>query len=88
MNSVQKAEVVKGFSNHYRIEILRLLHKHPRLSVEEIADEIGAEYKTMAAHIRRMYTSGLVLKRYRGRRVEHILTKRGLNVLTFLRKLA
>ncbi len=87
MDSYSKQEIVKGVSNHRRIEILYLLDENSGLSVEEIAGLCKAGYKTIAVHIRRLTTSGLISKKYYGRRVEHRITDRGKFVLTFLRTL-
>lgn len=87
MNNKTLEQIVKGFANHYRIDILMLLRKRPGLSLEEIAESVKAEYKTIAVHVNKVTTSGLVTKKYHGRRVEHHLTKRGEYILTFLRKL-
>jgi len=87
MDSYSKQSIVKGFSNHRRIEILYLLAGSNDLSVEEIAEACAAGYKTIAVHVRKLATSGLVSKKHYGRRVEHRITDRGKAVLTFLRTL-
>ena len=88
-NPARKLErITKGFANHWRIRILELLSAKAELSVEEIADELNANLKTIASHIQRLANAGLVEKRSAGRAVRHRLSKRGKNVLIFLRKLA
>ena len=79
--------VVRGFANHRRIEMLRLLQKHPELSVEEVAGELSINAKTASEHMQRLAIAGLVLKRNAGQAVRHKLTKRGEDVLIFLRTL-
>ncbi len=83
----KKERIVKGAANHRRLEILDLLNKKPELSVDEIATGLKINFKTASEHIRRLYLSGLVVKRYDARNVRHKLTKRGCNILTFLRML-
>lgn len=87
MKSDDLQEIVKGFANHYRIDILRLLEEKPGLDTSEIAGEINADYKTIAAHASRLARSRLVTKKYRGSAVLHTLSNRGKFVLKFLRKL-
>ena len=79
--------VVKGFANHRRIEILMLLEKEPELSVMEIAERLGINFKTASEHIRRLAIPGLVLKRNQGNAVRHIPSAVGISILKFLRTL-
>ena len=77
--------LVKGYANHRRIQIMDLLHSEPELSVEEVADKLSVNFKTISEHIRRLATSGLVLKRSEGNCVRHKLTSRAQSILKFLR---
>lgn len=77
--------VVKGFANHWRIEILGLLRKEPELSVEEISEKLDMNFKTASVHVQRLAIAGLVLKRYEANVVRHKLTSRGESILKFLR---
>jgi len=86
-NYRQLERIVRGFSNHRRIEILGLLKKYPELSVVEIAEKLNVNFKTVAEHVRRLTLAGLIMKRSSGASVRHRLTKRGENVLKFLRTL-
>jgi predicted transcriptional regulator len=79
--------LVRGFSNHRRIEIMELLHRKPELSVFEISNELGVNFKTVSEHIRRLTHAGLVMKRSEGAAVRHALTPHGVQVLKFLRTL-
>ncbi|MAG12471.1 hypothetical protein CL630_01530 [bacterium] len=79
--------LVRGFSNHRRIQIMELLKKSPELSVEEIADNLQVNFKTISEHIRRLAIAGLVIKRNEGNTVRHKLTTRALSILKFLRTL-
>ena len=80
--------IVRGFSNHRRIEILALLGKQPELSVMDIAAELDVNFKTISEHIRRLAIPGLVMKRSDGVSIRHKLTPRGEIILKFLRTLA
>ena len=83
----QLERIVKGFSNHRRIQILFLVHDTPELSVGEIAQKLKINLKTASEHIRRLAISGLILKRNQGKNVRHKLSDRGVIILTFLRTL-
>ncbi|MDE2079696.1 MAG: winged helix-turn-helix transcriptional regulator [Patescibacteria group bacterium] len=80
--------IVRGFSNHRRIEILGLLAQSPQMSVLEIADALRINFKTASEHIRRLAIADLVSKRSDGTSIRHSLTPRGTSVLKFLRTLA
>jgi len=79
--------LVRGFSNHRRIEIMDLLFRDPELSVEEISERLDINFKTGSEHIRRLAIAGLVIKRHAGNNVRHKLTESGLAILKFLRTL-
>ncbi|KKQ34431.1 MAG: hypothetical protein US50_C0049G0002 [Candidatus Nomurabacteria bacterium GW2011_GWB1_37_5] len=76
---------LKGIANHYRIEILILLSKNNKLTLEEIIELIGAHERTVGEHVRRLYLAGLVDKKYRGRYVEHTLSPYGNLFVRFLK---
>jgi DNA-binding transcriptional ArsR family regulator len=78
-------KIVKGFSNHRRIQILQLLSQEPGLSVFGIADELNINFKTASEHIRRLAIAGLVIKKYEGNIVRHTLTNQAKFILKFLR---
>lgn len=86
-NYRQLERIVKGFANHRRIEILELLKKEPELSVNQLADRLKVNFKTISEHVRRLAIAGLVLKRNQGASVCHKLSDRGEFILKFLRTL-
>lgn len=79
--------IVRGFSNHRRIEMLELLQKEPELSVAEVADRLKINYKTVADHLRRLTIAGMLLKRSDSVSIRHKLTPRAEYILKFLRTL-
>ncbi|OGI89436.1 hypothetical protein A2911_01445 [Candidatus Nomurabacteria bacterium RIFCSPLOWO2_01_FULL_40_15] len=79
--------IIKGFANHRRLQILALLKKEPELSVQEVAERVKSDEKNISAHLNKMAISGLVMKRSDNRSVRLKLTKRGNNILTFVRML-
>lgn len=79
--------LVRGFANHRRIQLMEVLKKTPELSVDEIADLLNINYKTVADHLRRLAIAGLVLKKSDSVSIRHKLTPRAEYVLKFLRTL-
>lgn len=80
--------IVKGFANHRRIEILELLASQPDLCVGDVSEKLEIEFKTASEHVRRLVFSGLVVKRYKGRRVCLRLDDGTRSILAFLERLA
>jgi len=83
----QLERIVKGFSNHRRIEILELLKKNPELSLVNISEALNINFRTASDHIKKMATAGFILKRSEGLIVHHRITERGLSALKFLKTL-
>jgi len=75
----------KGAANHRRIDILALVNKHENVSVEELAELLHANLKTISSHTHSLVRAGLLNKTYKGRRVEHKLSPYGDAFLTFMR---
>lgn len=75
---------LKGMANHYRIEILLLIAKNSRITLEGIIRSMGANKKTLSEHTRRLAQAGLIDKKYRGRFVEHSLSPYGKTFARFL----
>lgn len=75
---------MKGVSNHHRIDILRLIAKRERMSLDGITRSLNGNVKTVAEHTRRLAHAGLIEKRYKGRSVIHTLSPYGKIVHKFL----
>jgi len=75
---------LKGMANHYRIEILLAIAANTSVTLEGIIETLGANDRTIGEHTRRLYTAGLVNKRYRGKFVEHTLSPYGKTFVRFL----
>ncbi len=73
--------MVGGLANHRRIEIIRLLQKHPRLCVDDVARLCKVSQPTAVEHLRRLHESGLIKKKSQGRRVLLTPTKRAGTLL-------
>jgi DNA-binding transcriptional ArsR family regulator len=79
--------IVKGYSNHRRLQILDLLNREPELSVADISERLNIGYENTSDHIRKMAIAGLLLKRSQGPSVLHKLTSRAEAILMFCKKL-
>lgn len=74
----------KGVSCHRRIEILDLLSKNNGVTLDEIAEQLKANLKTIHEHTKRLYQAGLINKKYIGRGVAHSLSPYGKKIHKFL----
>ncbi len=74
----------KGIANHRRIDILVLVSKMEGITVDQIANELDCNIKTISEHTRRLVQAGLLNKKYRGRQVEHSLSPYGKQFTKFI----
>jgi DNA-binding MarR family transcriptional regulator len=74
----------KGVANHRRIEVLQLVSRSPGVTVEDIAERLSVNIKTISEHIRRLVAAGLVDKKYVGRTVNHTLSPYGRIFIKFI----
>jgi len=75
----------KGIANHRRIDILLLVKSHDGLTLENIADTLNCNIKTISEHTRRLVAAGLLNKRYKGRTVLHSLSPYGQRLVNFIK---
>ena len=75
----------KGMANHYRIDILILIAQQPEINLEDIANYLNANLKTISEHTRRLVQAGLVNKKYFGRIVAHTLSPYGQRFYKFIK---
>lgn len=80
-------QIVRGFSNHRRIQILDLLEKEPELSTIEIARKLKISLKLSSVYTKRLTMAGLIMKKSQGKNIRHRLSERGEYVLNFLKAL-
>ena len=76
----------KGVANHRRIAILMLVFKNSGITLEEIAESLDCNIKTISEHTRRLVQAGLLNKSYKGRKVEHFVSPYGKNFCFFIRQ--
>ncbi len=78
MKEARKLErVFKGIANHRRIDILLLISAQDGITLEDIAQRLNCNFKTISEHTRRLVIAGLVNKKYSGRSVRHHLSPYG-----------
>ena len=75
----------KGVANHNRIAILLVVEKSEGITVDGIASDLDANFKTISQHTRKLVRSGLLNKMYRGREVAHTLSPYGKSFLRFMK---
>ena len=75
----------KGVANHHRIDILLLIARRPKITLEEIVEELNGNVKTISEHTRRLVQAGLVNKKYQGRNVVHTLSPYGKKFYKFIK---
>jgi DNA-binding MarR family transcriptional regulator len=75
----------KGMANHRRIDIMLSVAKNEGITVEELAELLKCNFKTVSEHTRRLVGAGLLNKEYRGREVAHALSPYGKVFVEFIR---
>ncbi len=73
----------KGAANHRRLEILSVIRKNDGMTLEQIADALDCNFKTVSEHTRRLVQAGLLNKKYQGREVAHSLSPYGKKFIEF-----
>jgi len=83
--SKQLERYFKGAANHWRIAILATVDKNDGIALEEIADKLQANFKTISQHTHSLVRAGLLNKKYKGRQVTHTLSPYGKSFLSFMK---
>jgi DNA-binding MarR family transcriptional regulator len=81
--SKQLERYFKGVASHRRLEILFLVGKSSGITLEQIADQLRANSKTISEHTRKLVQAGLLNKTYKGRSVGHSLSPYGKKFYSF-----
>ena len=80
----QLEAIIRGFANHHRIALLRLLADQPGLTLDACAKSLEMNVKTASGHLRELSLAGMVDKQAEGRSVHHTLTERGQAAVRFI----
>ncbi len=83
--AIQLERYFKGVANHWRLEILLLVHKSKGITLEDIADRLHCNIKTISEHTRKLVQAGLLNKKYHGRSVGHDLSPYGERFIKFIK---
>src|SRR3989338_6262616 len=83
--SKQLERYFKGAANHRRIDIMFIVERNDGITVEEIADALEANFKTISQHTKSLVQAGLLNKKYRGRQGTHSLSPEGKSVFKFMK---
>ena len=75
----------KGIANHHRIDILNLVSKNPRITVDGISEKLDCNFKTISEHTRKLVQAGLLNKKYEGTAVAHTLSPYGKKLLRLVK---
>ncbi len=76
--------LVRGVSNHRRIQMLELIKREPGLDVMQLSKRVNIHFKTASVHLRRLFNAGHISKTVKGKRVTHQITARGLITFDYL----
>ena len=69
--------ICKGGANHWRISIILLVGKRSGLSVEDISELLGGNFKNISMHTNKLVSAGLLNKYPFGSKVLHELSPYG-----------
>ncbi|HEX9679133.1 MAG TPA: ArsR family transcriptional regulator [Candidatus Saccharimonadales bacterium] len=84
---IKVEDIAKGVANAKRVAVLLALARKSPLYIDEIQDNVPMHYKTLNMHLQRLHRSGLIAKEFKGPTIQIYITKRGKQILTFLRNL-
>jgi DNA-binding MarR family transcriptional regulator len=75
----------KGVANYHRLDILLLVFQESGISLEEIADRLNANFKTISEHTKKLVQAGLLNKKHSGRSVGHFLSPYGERFVKYIK---
>ena len=78
--------IFKGVANHWRVEIVFLIGENPGINLEDIAEKLKGNLRTISEHTRKLTNAGLIRKKYQGLFVNHTLSPYGEKMVEILKK--
>ena len=84
--SRQLERYFKGAANHRRLDILKVVHKNKKMTLFDIAEKLGCNFKTISGHTDKLVRAGLLDKSHFGRSVVHALSPYGERFIAFMKK--
>ena len=83
------AKKFKALSNERRLHIIRLLLKHKKLSVGDIADKINLSFRSTSRHLKVLESTNFVSWKQTGLNVYYSISSEALKeILDLIRKLS
>jgi len=79
--------ILKGGANHFRAHILITLLKQPGMTLEQINEKVGGDFKNISFHAAKLYTFDLVYKKRNGYHTQHYLSNEGILLARFVETL-
>ena len=76
----------KGVANHTRIRILLLVERNEGINLEDMAELLNINIKTISGHTKTLVNSGLLNKKYVGREISHNLSPYGRKMVGIIKK--
>ncbi|MES2059859.1 MAG: helix-turn-helix domain-containing protein [Patescibacteria group bacterium] len=76
---------LKGIASYRRIEILLIISKKEGITLDQIAEGLDCNMKTISEHTRKLSLAGLVNKKYEGLSVHHTLSPYGKKFIHFIK---
>ncbi len=80
-------KVLKGASNHRRIEVLFLLYSSHDIATEEIIGKLRINYQTGTMHLQKLVRAGLVDAHRQGSTLIHNISKLGKSIIYLLKNI-
>ncbi len=87
MDFLTTLEIFRAMSNSYRIKILIAVYQNPSISVDQINQIVGGDFKNISAHTKKLYQANLLYKDYKQNNfVLHRLSPNGKKMIKFLKE--
>ena len=77
---LEPIEIINAFKvmgNNYRMNMILILKNKPGITLDQINELVGGEFKNISTHMKKISHAGLVNKNYKGKHVQHTLTEYG-----------
>ncbi len=78
--------VFRALGNGYRLRILLAVFQDPGITLDQINQAVGGDFRNISAHTKKLVHADLIQKRYQGKHVTHTISPRGKTILSFLKK--
>ena len=79
--------ILKGGANYFRAHIMYTLLDQPGLTLDQLNEIVGGEFKNISFHTRKLHGFGLLYKKSVDPYVQHYLSNEGKLLAQFIKKL-